>query len=78
MTVPPYAAAYAIQIIVALSADHYNSRSLHSAVSAIVGGCGFLASAVLPSHAYSQRYGCLCVASAGAFACIPPLLGWLS
>lgn len=25
-----------------------------------------------------QRYGCLIVASSGAFACIPPLLGWLS
>ncbi|KAJ0412968.1 hypothetical protein BJY00DRAFT_297622, partial [Aspergillus carlsbadensis] len=25
-----------------------------------------------------QRYGCLIVASSGAFSCIPPLLGWLS
>lgn len=25
-----------------------------------------------------HRYGCLIVAAAGAFACIPPLLGWLS
>lgn len=25
-----------------------------------------------------QRYGCLIVAASGAFACIPPLLGWLS
>lgn len=25
-----------------------------------------------------QRYGCLIVACSGAFACIPPLLGWLS
>lgn len=39
---------------------------------------GFLASAVLPAHAYLSRYGCLIVASSGAFACIPPLLGWLS
>lgn len=25
-----------------------------------------------------HRYGCLIVAASGAFACIPPLLGWLS
>lgn len=78
MTVPPYAVAYVVQILVSWSADHFNSRALHSAVSAAVGACGFLASAVLPADAYSHRYGCLIVAAAGAFACIPPLLGWLS
>jgi hypothetical protein len=25
-----------------------------------------------------HRYGCLIVATSGSFACIPPLLGWLS
>lgn len=39
---------------------------------------GFLASAVLPPDAYLHRYGCLIVATSGSFACIPPLLGWLS
>lgn len=33
---------------------------------------------MLPSDAYIHRYGCLIVAASGAFACIPPLLGWLS
>jgi hypothetical protein len=27
---------------------------------------------------YQHRYGCLIVATSGSFACIPPLLGWLS
>ncbi|KAH8766608.1 major facilitator superfamily transporter [Diaporthe sp. PMI_573] len=78
MSVPPYAVAYVVQILVSWSADRFNSRGLHSAVSATVGACGFIASAALPADAYSQRYGCLIVAAAGAFACIPPLLGWLS
>lgn len=78
MTVPPYAVAYVVQILVSWSADHFNSRALHSAISATVGACGFLASAALPADAYAHRYGCLIVAAAGAFACIPPLLGWLS
>ncbi|KAI1640604.1 major facilitator superfamily domain-containing protein [Biscogniauxia mediterranea] len=78
MTVPPYAAAYVVQILTSWSADHFNARGLHSAALATVGAVGFLASAVLPADAYQARYGCLIVAASGAFACIPPLLGWLS
>ncbi|KAI1487813.1 major facilitator superfamily domain-containing protein [Biscogniauxia mediterranea] len=78
MTVPPYAVAYVVQILTSWSADHFNARGLHSAALATVGAVGFLASAVLPADAYQARYGCLIVAASGAFACIPPLLGWLS
>ncbi|KAK5132714.1 hypothetical protein LTR08_008680 [Meristemomyces frigidus] len=78
MTVPPYAVAYVVTVAVSWSADHFNARGLHSAVFATIGALGFLASAVLPPDAYSQRYGCLIVGASGAFACIPPLLGWLS
>jgi hypothetical protein len=45
---------------------------------ATIGAAGFLASAVLPAHSYTSRYGCLIVAASGAFSCIPPLLGFLS
>ncbi|KAI1342695.1 MFS general substrate transporter [Xylariaceae sp. FL0016] len=78
MTVPPYAVAYVVSILTSWSADHFNARGLHSAALATVGAVGFLASAVLPPDAYLPRYGCLIVAASGAFACIPPLLGWLS
>ncbi|KAF2215795.1 hypothetical protein CERZMDRAFT_34690 [Cercospora zeae-maydis SCOH1-5] len=78
MTVPPYAVAYVVTVCVAASADYFNARGLHSAIFATIGAVGFLASAVLPPHAYSSRYGCLIVAASGSFACIPPLLGWLS
>ncbi|KAJ5311316.1 hypothetical protein N7476_007176 [Penicillium atrosanguineum] len=78
MTVPPYAVAYVVTVAVAWSADYFNSRGLHSAIFSFIGAMGFLASAVLPAEAYLSRYGCLIVAASGAFACIPPLLGWLS
>jgi len=78
MTVPPYAVAYAVQLLTSWSADHFNARGLHSAVMATIGALGFLVSAVLPPDAYLHRYGCLIVAASGAFSCIPPLLGWLS
>ncbi|KAJ4247684.1 hypothetical protein NW757_008842 [Fusarium falciforme] len=78
MTVPPYAAAYVVTLLVSWSADRYNARALHSAAFSLIGAVGFIASAVLPAHSYSPRYGCLIVAACGSFACIPPLLGWLS
>ncbi|THX52523.1 putative MFS transporter [Aureobasidium pullulans] len=78
MTVPPYAVAYVVTLLVSWSADHFDARALHSAIFATVGAIGFLASAVLPPDAYNARYGCLIVAAAGSFSCIPPLLGWLS
>ncbi|KAI0392836.1 putative MFS transporter [Xylariaceae sp. FL0594] len=78
MTVPPYAVAYVVQILTSWSADHFNERGLHSAALALLGAVGFLISAVLPADAYLSRYGGLILAASGAFACIPPLLGWLS
>jgi len=78
MTVPPYAVAYVVTILVSWSADHFNARALHSAVMATVGAAGFMASALLPALSYTSRYGCLIVACTGAFSCIPPLLGFLS
>lgn len=78
MTVPPYAVAYVVTILVAYSSDYFNARSVHSSIFATVGAIGFMASAPLPPHAYHSRYGCLIVAASGAFSCIPPLLGWLS
>ncbi|KAI9055663.1 hypothetical protein LZ554_000606 [Drepanopeziza brunnea f. sp. 'monogermtubi'] len=78
MTVPPYAVAYVVTILASYSADHFNSRGIHSAIFSTIGAVGFLASAILPAEAYHSRYGCLIVAASGAFSCIPPLLGWLS
>ncbi|KAF2087779.1 MFS general substrate transporter [Saccharata proteae CBS 121410] len=78
MTVPPYAVAYVVTIAAAWSADRYNARGLHSALFSLIGAVGFLASALLPPDNYPSRYGCLIIGAAGAFACIPPLLGWLS
>ncbi|KAI1103876.1 MFS general substrate transporter [Jackrogersella minutella] len=76
--VPPWGAAYIFQILMAWSADHFNARGYHCAIAAVIGAAGFLASAVLPADDYLSRYGCLIVATAGAFGCIPPMLGWLT
>jgi len=67
-----------VQILASYSADRFNARGLHSAALALIGAIGFMTSALLPPDAYLQRYGCLIMAAAGAFACIPPMLGWLT
>ncbi|PNP80077.1 hypothetical protein FNYG_06787 [Fusarium nygamai] len=78
MTVPPWAIAYVCQVLVAWSADHFNARGVHTAMAAAVGAIGFIISAVVPADAYATRYGGLILATAGSFACMPPMLGWLS
>ncbi|RYP15292.1 hypothetical protein DL765_005816 [Monosporascus sp. GIB2] len=69
MTVPPWAVAYG---------DHFNARAYACSGAAAVGAIGFLVSALLPAAEYAGRYGCLIVGAAGAFSCIPPMLGWLT
>lgn len=66
------------QIVVSWSADRFNARGIHCAVFALIGAVGFIALVTLPVDAYQHRYGCLILASAGSFACVPPMLGWLS
>ncbi|KAK9470398.1 major facilitator superfamily domain-containing protein [Dipodascopsis tothii] len=77
-TIPPYAIAYVFTIVTAFSADRTNSRSLHSFGGMLLGAICFLVEAVLPDTAFKARYAMLCLATTGSFACIPPLLGWLS
>jgi hypothetical protein len=47
-------------------------------MAATVGAVGFIISAALPADQYAGRYGGLIMATAGSFACMPPMLGWLS
>ncbi|KAI1176223.1 MFS general substrate transporter [Nemania sp. FL0916] len=78
LTVPPWAIAYVVSILNSWSGDHFNARGLHCAGAAAVGAAGFLASALLPPTAYASRYGTLIVGTSGTFACVPPMLGWLT
>ncbi|KAI1840951.1 hypothetical protein JX265_010423 [Neoarthrinium moseri] len=78
MTVPPWAVAYVAQVSVSWSGDHFNARGLHCAGAAFVGSIAFLASAAAPADAFTGRYVCLIIGTAGAFASIPPMLGWLT
>ncbi|KAL3450258.1 major facilitator superfamily domain-containing protein [Aspergillus insuetus] len=78
MTVPPWAVGYIISMLLAWSADRFNARGLHVCLAGILTGTGFLASRLLPATAYLARYGCLIVASCGAFPSAAPLTAWVT
>lgn len=67
-----------VQLAVAWFADRFNARGWTTAVVAVIGALGYIVSAVLPADAFLSRYGCLIMALSGAFATIPPQLGWLT
>jgi hypothetical protein len=67
-----------VQIVVAWSADRYNARALHVCAFSLIGAVGYIVSATAPATDFKTRYGMLIMALAGAFATIPPLLGWLT
>ncbi|KAL6243467.1 hypothetical protein RBB50_009459 [Rhinocladiella similis] len=78
MTVPAWSIGFVVSLVVAYSGDKLNARGYHAAFTATLGGVGFLACAVLPAHAYKARYGCLLLASCGAFPTLAPLAGWVT
>ncbi|OJI96491.1 hypothetical protein ASPVEDRAFT_23500 [Aspergillus versicolor CBS 583.65] len=78
MTVPPWAVGYVISLLLAWSADRFNARGLHVCLAGVLTGTGFLASRLLPAEAYLARYGCLIVASCGAFPSAAPLTAWVT
>ncbi|RGP71291.1 hypothetical protein FSPOR_3412 [Fusarium sporotrichioides] len=53
MTVPPYAAAYVSMIISSYLADKFNARGVVATIAGLVGGAGYLASALLPPTSYT-------------------------
>ncbi|KAF2020465.1 permease of the major facilitator superfamily [Aaosphaeria arxii CBS 175.79] len=78
MTVPPYAAAFVVTILLSFYCDRYEARAMTTIGLMLVGAAGFIGSACLPPTSYTSRYACLVIAACGTFATIPILLGWLS
>ncbi|KAI0804654.1 MFS general substrate transporter [Irpex lacteus] len=77
-TVPPYAIAFLVTIVVAWQSEKRGMRAYGSCASLTIAGLSFLVQGVLPSHAFKARYGLLCVSVAFSFAANPLLLSWLT
>ncbi|OAP64984.1 hypothetical protein AYL99_00956 [Fonsecaea erecta] len=78
LTVPPWCVGFVVAITLSYSADHFNARGVHITVASLVGAAGWLAAGLLPPHAYTARYGCLCLAACGAFPVAPSMANWVA
>ncbi|KAI0338694.1 MFS transporter [Trametopsis cervina] len=77
-TVPPYAIAFVVTVLVAWESDRRGMRAYGACASLMIAGITFLLQGVLPAEAFKARYGLLCVAVAFSFSSTPPLLSWLT
>ncbi|TCD70385.1 hypothetical protein EIP91_003739 [Steccherinum ochraceum] len=77
-TVPPYAIAFVITVLVSWASDRREARSWGAFLSLLIASISFFAQGGLPAHSFKARYGLLCVAVSFSFAAIPPLLSWLT
>ncbi|KAI4951857.1 hypothetical protein J4E91_003318 [Alternaria rosae] len=78
LTVPPWVVGFFVAITISYSADHFNARGWHITIASLIGGTGWLTAGLLPADAYVQRYGCLCMAAAGAFPAAPSMTNWVT
>ncbi|KAI1080262.1 MFS transporter [Whalleya microplaca] len=78
LTVPPWIVGFVVAIALSYSADHFEARGWHITVISTIGGLGWLTAGLLPASAYVQRYGCLCMAAAGAFPASPAMTNWVT
>ncbi|KAJ5606239.1 hypothetical protein N7510_009020, partial [Penicillium lagena] len=78
MTVPPWVVGFVVAITLSYSADRLNMRGWHITGASLAGGTGWLVAGLLPPDAYIKRYGCLCLAAAGAFPAAPSMTNWVA
>jgi hypothetical protein len=80
MRVPLFVIAAAAALVTAWAAGRHDARAMHAAALAAAAAVGFLASAALPAAggAAAGRYVALVLATAGSFAALPLLLGWVA
>ncbi|KAA1470853.1 MFS general substrate transporter [Dentipellis sp. KUC8613] len=77
-TVPMYAVAFVVTVLVAWISDRYEMWSWGSFISYFIAGICFIVQGALPTTAFKARYGMLCIGASFTYACIPPLLTWLT
>ncbi|KAI0702372.1 MFS transporter [Cerioporus squamosus] len=77
-TVPPYAIAFCVTVAVAWVSDKYEMRTLGTSISMLIAGVCFIVEGAVPDDSFKLRYAFFVIALSFSFACIPPLLSWLT
>ncbi|RPB27349.1 MFS general substrate transporter [Terfezia boudieri ATCC MYA-4762] len=76
LSVPPYAAACLLTIIIGWLADKYNKRGIFNIGTSLLGVLGF--SILLGSRGIALRYVAVFLGALGIYPCIPNTLAWVS
>jgi len=77
VTIPPYACAYVVTLLVAVLADRSRFRGPYAAGASLLAFVAFIVQATAAPDAFGLRYGMLCLATIGVFATLPPLAAWV-
>ncbi|KAF8451546.1 major facilitator superfamily domain-containing protein [Terfezia claveryi] len=76
LSVPPYAAACLLTIIIGWLADKYNKRGIFNIGTSLLAVLGF--SILLGSRSIALRYVAVFLGALGIYPCIPNTLAWVS
>ncbi|KAI8443353.1 major facilitator superfamily domain-containing protein, partial [Phakopsora pachyrhizi] len=78
LSVPPFAVAFFVVLVLAYVSDHFSARGLTASFSGFIGMIGFLMFYVSKAEQTSIKYGSLFLSIAGVYSTIPPLTAWQS
>ncbi|KAL3496574.1 major facilitator superfamily domain-containing protein [Aspergillus germanicus] len=75
LTVPPYACAFVVTLIVAFAADHYKQRGISAILTSLLALTG--AAMALKGRSIGLRYTALILIVTGIYSCAPCLISWI-
>lgn len=78
MTVPPYAVAAAITVVIAYISDRTRVRGIVMLFTIPIAIIGYVAIANVGDHQNAVKYGMVFLMATGLYASVPPILVWIS
>ncbi|KAH7334907.1 major facilitator superfamily domain-containing protein [Rhizoctonia solani] len=76
MTVPPYACACVVMIIIAKASDRFNVRGPFAAAALALSGIGYTILLAVPTTATKVRYAAIILAVTGTYSGFPVSISW--
>ncbi|KAF8678859.1 mfs general substrate transporter [Rhizoctonia solani] len=76
MTVPPYACACIVMVLVAKASDHFKTRGPFAAASLALSGIGYTILLAVPTTAIKVRYTAIVLAVTGTYSGFPVSISW--
>jgi hypothetical protein len=78
MTVPPYAVAAVITVVVAYLSDRLRIRGIMMLFTLPIAIIGYAAIANVGEEQHAVKYGMVFLMATGLYATVPPILVWIS